>query len=182
MTEKRRPLVALIVAAVVTAVTLGIVLFQNSSKPASSAVVTSTAAESWVLPQLHGSGYMRLSNFAGKPLVVNFFASWCDSCREEFPDLRDVSQEFRGRVQFAGVNSEETGDGYAMAQEFGVTSWPLARDINGANVSGLHDAVGAQGMPLTLFYDAQGKLVEKHFGAIDKAQLLAILKNDFGIS
>lgn len=181
MTDKGRTILALVVAAVVTAVTLGFVVFQNSSKPASSAVVTSTTPEGWVLPELHDNGYVRLSDFSGKPLVVNFFASWCDSCRDEFPALLEVSQQYRGRVQFAGINSEETGDGYAMAQQFGVTWWPLARDINGANVSGLHDAVGAQGMPLTLFYDANGKLVDKHFGAIDKTQLLGLLQKDFGI-
>ena len=46
----------------------------------------------------------------GKPLLVNFWATWCDPCREEFPDLVKISSEFQGKVDFVTVSMDELSD------------------------------------------------------------------------
>lgn len=124
------------------------------------------------LPKLHGKERIRLADFRGKPVVVNFFASWCTACDQELPGFARVSKELKGKVQFVGVNSLETGDRDYMPVRHHITWWPLASDIGGAQASGLHDALGGgNGMPLTAFYDSNGKLLRVQRGAIPEPTL-----------
>lgn len=134
------------------------------------------------MPRLNGDGDVRLASFHGKPTVVNFFASWCTACQGELPGFATVSRELQGKVNFIGVNSLETGDGLAMARQFGVDWWPIARDVNGQQASGLHDALGGRGMPITAFYDANGKLLYVSPGALPETTLRATLQQYYGVS
>jgi thiol-disulfide isomerase/thioredoxin len=122
------------------------------------------------LPALEGEGRIRLADFEGKPLVVNFFASWCTSCDFELPGFARVSDELRDEVTFVGVNALETGDPLFMPERHGITWWPLAKDI-GSRGNALHAALGGRGMPITAFYDADGNLLHVDPGALDEATL-----------
>jgi thiol-disulfide isomerase/thioredoxin len=153
----------------------------RGAQSASPAAVTT--ASGWALPRLLGDGQLRLSDFRGKPVVVDFFASWCTACRDELPELLRVSRAADGRVAFVGIDSEETGDGLAMARATGITAWPLARDAGGSQQSGLRDAVeGIAGMPVIAFYDAQGRLVASRLGAVTGATLAGLLRQYFGLN
>lgn len=135
------------------------------------------------LPALHGKERVRLADFRGKPLVVNFFASWCTACDEELPGFAKVSEELKGKVQFVGVNSLETGDRDFMPNRHHITWWPLAEDVAGSQGSGLHDALGGgNGMPITAFYDANGKLVTVQRGAIPETALRQTIQQLYGIA
>jgi len=136
----------------------------------------------WALPRLGGSGEVHLADFAGKPTVVNFFASWCDQCRAELPGFARVSKEVAGRVNFVGVNSLDDGQGLPMAREFGIDAWPLARDLGSGSTGELHDRLGGQGMPITAFYGSSGKLVDFADGALPEATLRAKLRELFGLN
>lgn len=154
--------VAVVIAAVAFLVT--------RTEPAPSTTSFDTAA--WSLPRLNGSGQVTLAQFGGRPLVLDFFASWCTSCNEELPVFASTAQALQGRVAFAGVDSEETGDGLAFARQTGVGDWVLARDLGGRESSGLRDALDATpGMPVTAFYDANGKLLHVQLGALSVDQL-----------
>lgn len=144
-------------------------------------VATSTDPSGFDLPRLDGNGDVRLATFRGKPTVVNFFASWCTACRGELPGFARVSRALQNQVTFVGVNSLETGDGAAMARQFGIDWWPIARDVDGQQASGLHDALGGQGMPITAFYDAGGKLVFVSPGSLPEPDLRAALQRYFGV-
>ncbi len=163
---------------VVVAVLLAVRVQSHNAAPATS----STAPASWRLPALTGAGQVSLAGLRGHPLVVDFFASWCTACRGELSEMADVSQRLRGRVTFAGVDSLESGDGAAMARQYRVSWWPLARDVGGAQASGLHDALGARGMPVTAFYDASGRLRTVVTGAIGADDLRARLHALFGVT
>lgn len=128
-------------------------------------VKVSTDPAAWELPKLNGPGLVRLADLRGKPVVVNFFASWCGPCRAELPVLSAMSAQLGDRVRFVGVDSEESGDGLGMARQYGVDRWPIAQDVGGHLNSGLHDALGAMGMPVTAFYDAQGRLLGVKLGS-----------------
>lgn len=170
---------ALLVAAAAVAVALLVV--RATSPPAAPAA--STAPSAWSLPRLQGSGSVALGDFRGRPLVVDFFASWCGSCRSELPEFLTVSETVAGRVGFVGVDSEENGDGLAMARQYGITVWPLVRDVGGSQQSGLRDALEAiPGMPITAFYDAAGHLRLVRLGALSGAALSAELEQLFGVS
>ncbi len=135
------------------------------------------------LPALHGEKRIRLAEFRGKPVVVNFFASWCSACDAELPGFAAVSQELIGKVQFVGVNSLETGDRDLMPKRHAITWWPLARDVNGAQGSGLHDELGGgNSMPLTAFYDGRGKLLAVERSLVPEPVLRQRIKQLYGIT
>jgi len=122
------------------------------------------------LPAIQGEARIRLVDFEGKPVVVNFFASWCTACDFELPGFAKVSDELRDQVTFVGVNALETGDRMLMPERHGITWWPLARDI-GSRGNDLHAALGGRGMPITAYYDDTGNLLHVDTGAIDEAAL-----------
>lgn len=132
------------------------------------------------LPTIDDEARVRLADFEGKPVVVNFFASWCTSCDFELPGFARVSDELRGEVTFVGVNALETGDPLDMPERHGITWWPLAHDI-GSRGNDLHAALGGRGMPLTAFYDSEGALIHVDPGALDEATLRDRITTLYGI-
>ena len=98
------------------------------------------------------------------------------------PGFAVVSRALTGRVTFIGVNSFETGNGMAMARQYGIAWWPIARDVGGAEASGLHDALGGIGMPITAFYSSGGKLLAVAPGALDEPALQMRLQQYIGVS
>ncbi|MFN2582810.1 MAG: TlpA family protein disulfide reductase [Candidatus Dormibacteria bacterium] len=159
-----RAAVAAVVVAVAAALVMVLLLSRQPSPPAPS---SSTAAESWSLPSLSGTGQVSLSQFRGHAVVVDFFASWCTSCTSELPEFMRVSQRLHGEVAFVGIDSEENGDGLGLARQTGIAAWPLARDVGGSQLSGLRESVeGVPGMPVTAFYDSGGHLVASRLGAM----------------
>lgn len=149
----------------------------------SSGGTGSTEPTAFDLPALGREGRVRLADFRGKPVVVNFFASWCDACEFELPGFASAADELRGKVTFVGVNSLETGDGMRMAREFNLadSGFVLAKDIGGQQRSGLHDALGGRGMPITAFYDANGRLVDFVGGALPDDALRQKLRRLYGV-
>jgi thiol-disulfide isomerase/thioredoxin len=143
--------------------------------------VLSTDKNDFVLPALCGDGQVRLADFRGTPLVVNLFASWCGPCEKELPAFHRVSVAAKGQVAFVGVNSKDEGNGYPLAVETGVTDWPLARDTGGNEEEGLLRSLGARGLPVTVFYNADGTIAEIDFGELDEAKLIAKLTELFGV-
>jgi cytochrome c biogenesis protein CcmG/thiol:disulfide interchange protein DsbE len=143
-----------------------------SSRGSTVAGGASTSPTAFDLPALHGPDRVTLAEYRGTPVVVNFFASWCTACDFELPGFAKVSAEHRGRITFLGVNALETGDPDLMPTRHGITWWPLARDVGGSNGSGLHQALGGgNSMPLTAFYDADGRLLGVDRGALPEAAL-----------
>jgi len=171
----RRTVVAA-VAAVAVAVVVGILAFRA---PSSSAAANPTSFD---LPALDGTGTVRLSSYRGEPVVVDLFASWCSACRGELPAFAHIAASLRGRAQFIGVDSLETGDGAAMAEQYRLAAngFVLARDV-GPGDSDLHDALRAPGMPVTVLYNPAGRIVAKDMASVPAAALQAQLRQYFGL-
>jgi thiol-disulfide isomerase/thioredoxin len=167
-------------ALVVLLVVAGAVIAARASSHGTGAV--STEPTSWELPRLGQPGDLKLSDLRGHPVVLDFFASWCTACRGELPGMATLSRKLQGKVTFAGIDSQENGDGLAMARQYGVDWWPLARDVGGTQDSGLHDALGARGMPLTVFYDASGRILTVVVGAISEDDLRSRIAGLYGIA
>jgi thiol-disulfide isomerase/thioredoxin len=152
-----------------------------AAEGAGGAQVVSTDKEAWVLPNLVGPGQVRLTDFRGVPVVVNFFASWCTPCQRELPAFHRVSTDLAGQVAFVGVNSNDGGNGLPLAEETGVTEWPLARDQGGRSEDGLARALESRGLPTTAFYDAEGTLVGRTFSEVSEEELREQIEELFGI-
>jgi thiol-disulfide isomerase/thioredoxin len=111
------------------------------------------------------------ADYEGQPLVVNFFASWCEPCKTELPDLQSVHEDVGDRVAFLGIDTKDTvEDGRAMADAAGLT-YDLARDPSGSVVT----ALGGVGMPTTVLVSADGDVVASHTGALEASELRAMI-------
>lgn len=117
-------------------------------------------------------GSVQLSTMAGKPMVLNLWATWCPPCRREMPVLARA-QAKRGDVNFVFVNQGEAGSlvrtylGESQLQLDNVLLDPFSNVMRES---------GSRGLPTTLFFDAQGRLVDTHMGELTDAGLAVKLK------
>ncbi len=106
-----------------------------------------------------------LSHLRGRPVVINFWASWCPPCRQELPALQAAYTRYGDRVEFVAVNVKETPETVsAFVQEAGL-GFPVALDADG-QVSDLSYEV--RGLPTTLFIDSNGVVAARHVGPLDE--------------
>ena len=119
-----------------------------------------------------GSGReVRLSDFIGSPVVLNFWASWCGPCQSEMADFNDAAAQHDGQVQFLMVNLTDGGrETVDVASAFiaanGYT-FPVFFDTKYSAAS----AYSVSGIPATYFINAQGHIVARAVGALDRATL-----------
>ena len=114
---------------------------------------------------------LAFSELTDKPVVLNFFASWCPSCIAEMPDFESVHQAVGDDVEFLGLATlDRTQNAKDLIEETGI-SYPVGLDDNGS-VFGL---MGGLGMPTTVFIDADGVVQRVHSGALDADDLTDII-------
>lgn len=151
----------------------------TASGAGSGFVAANQPAPGWDLPALAGGSLsppLSLAAFAGRPVVLNFWASWCVPCRKETPALEATSREpaFRS-ISFVGIDtSDQPSTGSAFAGRYGV-SYPLASDPSG----GVARRYGVYGMPTTVFISAAGRVVGREVGGLDTKTLTALLTRLF---
>jgi cytochrome c biogenesis protein CcmG/thiol:disulfide interchange protein DsbE len=110
-------------------------------------------------------------DYAGAPLVVNFFAEWCQPCRNEMPAFEEVHQELGDQVAFLGINPNEPVDAARrIVEDTGVT-YDIGRDPNGA----LMEAFQVTGLPATFVIAPDGTIASSHPGELDADDLRAAL-------
>jgi cytochrome c biogenesis protein CcmG/thiol:disulfide interchange protein DsbE len=93
-----------------------------------------------------------LENFRGKPLIMNFFASWCDPCREEMPLINALASQAEGGYGVLGVAVEDTRAAVSQYAQQSKLVFPIALDLN----SKVKRAYRIFGPPATFFIDARG--------------------------
>lgn len=164
---------AILVAAAALAAGLywgGAVRQGEPAQDASALLLNSTFEEPGVGPR-------RMDSWHGKVLVVNFWASWCGPCREELPMLNRVHREMAPQgVQFVGL-AIDSAQAVAEFEKTLPIEFPVV--IGNANTLELARALGnkAGGVPFTVILSRAGRIVAVHLGALDEAQLKALLKS-----
>jgi cytochrome c biogenesis protein CcmG/thiol:disulfide interchange protein DsbE len=101
-----------------------------------------------------------VADYAGKPLVVNYFGSWCGPCNAEAPELSTFSKSHSGKAAFVGVAvNDQQSDVVDFMTKYGL-SYPVVLDDNSLSARD-----GITGVPTTIFYNASGKEVDRIVGA-----------------
>lgn len=166
-----------------------VVASSNTIKATSSRIITSTggvfsalnrqSAPLWSLPGLRDStSTISIAQFQGKPLILNFWASWCAPCRKEMPALQEVAHRFQGKVTFVGVDTiDKRGTALAFLAKTGVT-YASGYDPKGLVAS----SYGVYGLPNTFFVSPSGELLGRQVGALTTARLEELVQKVFGVS
>ena len=110
---------------------------------------------------------LRLADLKGKPVVVNFWASWCDPCVDEAPVLEAASQQYAAQgVIFVGVSYEdEPSDSTRFLQQYGVT-YPVGTDGSAKTPGAIAIAYGVLAPPETYFINRSGVVVDEFSGPL----------------
>lgn len=125
-----------------------------------------------------GGPAIDLASYRGRPLVVNFWASWCAPCVEEMPDFNRVAAEVSDQVAFLGIDVK---DAARRAEPF-VTELGITYDLAVDPDAELYGAVQALGMPTTLFVDPEGTIVFRHLGPLNADKLRDGLREHLGVA
>lgn len=120
---------------------------------------------------------VQLSDYHGKPVVVNFWATWCGPCKSELPAFEDVYKDYKKEVQFMMVNltTSEADKSVSSVKDFIAEygyDFPVFFDTKGEAAK----AYDTSAIPVTIFIDKKGNLVYQHVGAMDKAELMKYIE------
>jgi thiol-disulfide isomerase/thioredoxin len=162
----RHKVISAIVAICVVGSLAGIALAGQTSGAATTPPIIPAPAFS--LPALGHSGQqVSLAEYSGKPLIVNFFASWCEPCKTETPLLARFYRSERGKVAIVGLDENDvTGNAMSFTRADGV-SYPVGWDPHLTAASAYHVVA----LPQTFFLDAKHRIVDRVFGAVTLAAL-----------
>lgn len=116
-----------------------------------------------------------------RPLLVNFWATWCDPCREEFPDLVKLDNDYRNKgLNFVAVSLDDISDIKTAVPQF-LKEMKASMPVVLLNVNDPEPAIKAVDagwdgqLPATFLYDKDGKVVFRHFGRIQPGELRAAI-------
>ncbi len=116
-------------------------------------------------------GRLKLDDLIGKPMILNFWASWCVSCREEARELEAFWRKHREDVLVVGIAiQDQAEEAKRFAAHYGKT-YPLGLDEDGKAAIDY----GVSGVPETFLIDKQGRIIHKEVGPVSSAQLEALL-------
>ncbi|HEY4398892.1 MAG TPA: TlpA disulfide reductase family protein [Acidimicrobiia bacterium] len=125
-------------------------------------------APDFQLPALDGHGDARLADYRGRPVIVNFWASWCNPCRQEFPLLKQTLRDHRRqRLAVIGVTFQDIpSDSRTFVKQRRAT-WPQGVDDGGA----VANAFGVRAIPQSFFVRPDGTIAARVFGFTSESAL-----------
>ena len=170
-TKSYKLLIILAIAGLILAlVVAGVLLTQKNTKNEFSSKSSLEAKEpvpNFTLSTIDGKDF-HFSDYKGKPILINFFASWCLPCREEMPVLEKIVREYGPKgVVFLGIAVDDTEEKMKdFIAKYGVT-FPVGLDKTAA----IQKSFGIYGIPTTYFIDKQGVINYFHSGSVTEELL-----------
>ena len=164
----RSPRTAVIAAVVVTVVVALIVVGATVGSGASTPRDYGRA-QNFTLSVLGQPGqHLSLQSMAGRPVIVNFFASWCGPCQKETPLIARFYRARQGAVRVVGIDvNDQSSAALSFIHKSGV-SYPVAVDPLPMKTA---TAYRLPGLPATFFLNARHVIVKRVFGAVTQAEL-----------
>ncbi len=147
---------------------------EKSPKPVTEAIIVKEVDHA-------GLGAL-LKRENSRPLLVNFWATWCEPCRDEFPDLVKIDAEFRSQgLEFITVSLDDIGEIKTevpkFLQQMGATMPSYLLNVTDPEPSIKRvDPNWGGALPATVLYDKNGLIAFKHFGRIKPDELRAVIK------
>ena len=193
--RRRRSVRTIMVGAAIVVLLLVVVaLVAAQSRPSPPAVADSGTGiprlgeepppdQAFALPPATLEGFaggpeVNLADYRGKPLVVNFWATWCAPCVKEMPEFQKASEAFGDKVALLGIDVEDAPpNAEPFVKRLGI-DYPMAIDPRRE----LYRQIGNIGMPTTLLVDAEGIVRYRHTGGLDLPQLLALLREHLDVT
>ena len=115
------------------------------------------------LPRLADGELVTMADLTGKPMVVNFWATWCVPCAQEHPNLVEAARRWGSDVQFVGIVYQDKNEAVeAWLDRHGGRGYPTLIDVNAKAAI----AYGVYGVPETYFIGPDGVIRDKHVGPI----------------
>jgi thiol-disulfide isomerase/thioredoxin len=138
----------------------------------SAVLAVDSPAPDFELSSLDGQIY-HLADLSGKPVVVNFWATWCPPCKEEMPQLQDYYDRYSDQFSLLAVDFAESETLVRpFVDELGLT-FPILMDPDTA----VNDLYRIQGYPTTYFINASGKISNIHVGYLSANKLKKYMQN-----
>jgi thiol-disulfide isomerase/thioredoxin len=146
--------------------------------------VAKAGARSLLVRELDLEGLKRILQRDGKqprPLLISFWATWCDPCREEFPDLVQIDRDYKARgLEFVIVSLDDLSDIKTIVPQYlkKMRAQMPAYLLNVPDPEPAIKFVDAEwggGLPATFLFDARGQIVFKHMGRVNAAELRAAI-------
>ncbi len=131
-------------------------------------------APQFSLDELNNGKRIKRSDYSGKVLVLNFWASWCGACRTEHDTLIQLSAQFKDTadVSFLGVNYRDRNEqALKFLSRHGAFPYPSVVDAKGR----IGIDFGVYGLPETYFVGPDGRIAYRHIGALDESKALKII-------
>ena len=138
----------------------------NAQQPASA----QQAAPSLKLHDLKGAPHS-LEDYRGKPVLLNFWATWCVPCASEMPLLNEMQKQYQGKVLFIAASIDDEDMKPQIEAFIKKHQGDALTVMMGATLDSLDDFGVNQGMPGTVFIDADGKIVDRITGALKRPDL-----------
>jgi cytochrome c biogenesis protein CcmG/thiol:disulfide interchange protein DsbE len=126
-------------------------------------------APTFTLPPVDGGKPIALASLRGRPVVINFWATWCEPCFAEHPALVAGGRELADQAHFLGIVFDDDSDNVTAFLRQQGSSYPSLQDEGGKVAM----AYGVYGVPETFFLNAQGIIVAKHVGPLTPEDLRA---------
>ena len=143
---------------------------ENTNQPENTSSESKNLAPNFTIDYLEGNE-VNLTDFFGKPIIINFWASWCGPCKMEMPDFNEAYETYKDEIEFLMVNmtdgSRETIEvASSFIAESGYT-FPVYYDTDYSAAI----TYSVSSLPTSYFLNAEGELVTYARGAIDGATL-----------